>query len=1140
MPENISIRLVLIFFQFLLFTGGIFGQTLDLTLSLVDDSSGEPVEFAFVFLENTTIGGTTDESGLIEFKGERIEEHTIVITHLLYEEVKLKGSAITSELLVVRLKQKAYDLDEVTVKTKRTKSRNYKKWMKRFEEAFIGSRRVRKKVKILNPEVIWFEENRDTLIAHAVNNIQLRNELTGYVMHVALSEFSLSDQGDITYSGSIYFDDIIDELKKSETIERRRREYFRNSRQLFFKSLFWKHPVNTEEYTIGVTREKEDSGLVYTESDMEQLRWNRGISADTLAVDGYLTVIVKDKIREAWRLGSTKYSTVDAQKQSASFLLSKTGKFVVNKNGYVLNQADIEESGYWTNVRMAHELPINYLGNVIFQEEESIAILDELQSYKSKYNPEKIYVHTDKSAYLPFEHLWFKAYLVNAVDHSVDTPSEVVYVDLVNEKGEVVNNWLLNSKLGLTGDMKWTSTFNTGTYLLRAYTNHMRNQGEQYFFEKELVLSSLNNSLAKDDSAVGLAQVSFFPEGGDLVEAVTSQVAFVSVDSSGQPIDIAGVIKDNDGNVITTCQSMHRGIGMFQLVPSESKTYFLETSVEGDEMRFNLPPVQASGIGMQINATEANNIYIDILSDSKISKDAFLIGHMRGEVFTFVNDLSTDKSLTISKSSIPPGVVHFTLFDQYERPQAERLVFNDRGYEKNVINSENINLTDEEHSMTFTIDSLYLENAINLSMSIVDEVHYPSALVEQNISSYLHLNSDLEQHIQGLNAYLVGIDNTKRFYLDLILRTQVWRRFTWKDLKSKKDNEFAIETGYALHGLVTEVDNGSPLQSRVMITALGPEPHYEQMNSSSDGTFSYENLKANDSITYIIQARKGKFIPGEKESFELEGDRLVDITASAKMGLPFTKSKTVLSNLQKKDDFEEEALEELTTTYAALQRVDSTIWQIQSEEILIEGRRGNHTTNRPTRSSLTYLDRADWIHPATSGVALISAVSPRRTFYYGPEGKLYARVINAYGETISIPSQVIIDGFGDEMGGSTSTPHRLRTLPADMIESIFVGDGLVVVTTRTIPRSVEKSLDSGIIHIDHPGYYKAREFADLTSDTPSKLVSTVFWDPNVSFDEKGNLEISIKEDLQKSSYVVVLEGVSAQGDIISFRKRYGE
>lgn len=1118
-------------------SGTSHAQLQDTHLYIIDDSTGDPIEFAFVFLENTTFGGNTDTDGHISFEAISLSEHIIVVTHLLYKEVRLKGASIKENGLEIRLQPKSFDLTEVVVREKRKKNKNYKKWMKRFEEAFIGNRKVRRKVKLLNPEVIWFEEKEDTLHAYAVDNIRLRNELTGYEMHIALSKFTLSKEKDITYRGSIYYDDITDELKKPESVKRKRQHYFQHSRQLFFKSLFWKHPVLDEEFTFGITHQKDDGSYVYQDSKIEELKWKRGIYADTLSITDYMTVTVKDKITEAFK----QKGLLEGQRRNAigtSFLLSKTGTFVVNKNGYLLNQADIEESGYWTNLRMAYELPSDYVGDIYFHQEASIAILDELQQYNTNYHPEKIYVHTDKSTYMPLEHIWFKAYLVNAVDHSADTQSNVVYVDLVDEKGKIVNQWLLHTELGLTGDMKWTPDYMPGTYLMRAYTNHMRNQGEEFFFEKEIILTSLQESPPLRSIQNALSEIRFFPEGGDLITGVSCQVAFVATDSIGMPIDISGVIKDGNGDIVTECQTTHRGIGVFQLSPHPSMTYYLEASRGNTVIRYDLPTVLASGLSLRINANDEDDIFIDVLADNvQIHKDAFIIGHMRGKVFAFTDNLSVENPLRISKSSIPPGVVHFTVFDQYERPQAERLIFNDRNYEKQTVSANNVLLDDDSHTMTFTIDSLYIDESMNLSLSIVDKVHYPTALEEQNITSYLHLNSDLASHIQGLNSYLQDIDNSKRYYLDLILRTQAWRRFTWRDLADRREQTYPIESGYSITGQITEKENDTPIPSSVMITDLSPDAYYDNTVTNDNGTFAFTNLNDKEGTTYIIQAREGAYIDGT-DVIELKGDRLVDIEATPQLGVPYTGRSRVAKTLPETIGYEPNNMAHLMDTYVGLQNTDTTLWQLDAPEVTIRGKKARYTSGLPTRAGLIFLDNADWIAPSSRGVDLLNKVAPGRRFHFGSEGKLLATIINTYGETVVIPAQVIIDGIGAEPGGSTATTTRLRMLPADRIASIYVGGAKVIVNTRAIPRSVEKELDSGIIYIDHPGYYQAREFSKIREALRPQLMSTVVWDPNVAIDEDGKIQVSIDKDLHKEGYIVVLEGVSLQGDIINFRKKF--
>ena len=43
-----------------------------------------------------------------------------------------------------------------------------------------------------------------------------------------------------------------------------------------------------------------------------------------------------------------------------SYLRSKTGKIIVNRFGKILNPDDVEEVGYWANMRTATLLPTDY------------------------------------------------------------------------------------------------------------------------------------------------------------------------------------------------------------------------------------------------------------------------------------------------------------------------------------------------------------------------------------------------------------------------------------------------------------------------------------------------------------------------------------------------------------------------------------------------------------------------------------------------------------------------------------------------------------------------------------------------------------------------------------------------------------
>lgn len=51
---------------------------------------------------------------------------------------------------------------------------------------------------------------------------------------------------------------------------------------------------------------------------------------------------------------------------------------------------------------------------------------------------EKLWLHLDKPYYAAGDEMWFKAYLVDAVNHCSDTLSNFIYVDLIDRKGEIV------------------------------------------------------------------------------------------------------------------------------------------------------------------------------------------------------------------------------------------------------------------------------------------------------------------------------------------------------------------------------------------------------------------------------------------------------------------------------------------------------------------------------------------------------------------------------------------------------------------------------------------------------------------------------------------------------------------------------
>ena len=106
---------------------------------------------------------------------------------------------------------------------------------------------------------------------------------------------------------------------------------------------------------------------------------------------------------------------------------------------------------------------------------------NKLEDYYRRYPQQKVYLHLDKTAYHAGEKIWYRAYLVDARSHRPDTISKNLVVELVNSFGQISLIQLLRLENGFArGDFHIPDTLAEGLYQIRAYTNWMRNFGEEY------------------------------------------------------------------------------------------------------------------------------------------------------------------------------------------------------------------------------------------------------------------------------------------------------------------------------------------------------------------------------------------------------------------------------------------------------------------------------------------------------------------------------------------------------------------------------------------------------------------------------------------------------------------------------------
>jgi len=315
-------------------------------------------------------------------------------------------------------------------------------------------------------------------------------------------------------------------------------------------------------------------------------------------------------------------------------------------------------------------------------------VMATLEQYMLQYPPEKVYLFTDKPHYAVGENVWFKGWLVNGADHYPNSPSKIVYVELVAPDSSVVLQQTLRVVEGtLNGDFYLPHELPAGEYILRAYTAWMRNFDQGFFFQRQLSIGNLTVETKQSTPSDNQLLLRFYPEGGECVAGMPAVFGIEAVDKSGIPInELTIAILDRSGNEVTSAKIFSDGLGRVDLTSIRGEEYSVVVKDASDKKHigqsYNLPKPLTQGFTMRIEATHNQEIGIQILnnidSPSMQNQEILILGHVRGIVY-YAAVGRTDREefvAQVDRSRFPPGIIQFTLFTDVGAPVVERLVYN--------------------------------------------------------------------------------------------------------------------------------------------------------------------------------------------------------------------------------------------------------------------------------------------------------------------------------------------------------------------------------------------------------------------------------------------------------------------------------
>lgn len=488
-----------------------------------------------------------------------------------------------------------------------------------------------------------------------------------------------------------------------------------------------------------------------------------------------------------------------------------------------------------------------------------------LHIYSDKYQEEKVYLHFDKSSYLPGETIWFKAYIMEGIMPT--ETSKNFYVELADATGNVLQR--ITSPISIAsakGKFLIPSTFKGTSVHIKAYTSWMLNFDSAFLYHKNIVVVQPTTTTVTKQKPI--ASITFFPEGGDLINTIENKLAFKANTAYGNPVNIKGALYNAAGKLVDSFSSKHDGMGSILFTPQKGESYKAIWKDEWGTVHTNALPL-AKEEGATISLNEQDNQLHVLIKRTATAPENFKALKLVATMFKQVVYRSNAKLFSntsaegiIPLTELPSGVLQVTLLDANWMPVAERIYFvKNQDYELLAdarIFKPNLN-TKGKNTLEINVPDSLLGN---LSVAVTDAD--ANASNSENIITSLLLTSDIKGYVHKPNFYFANdADSTKKF-LDLVMLTHGWRKIKWLEVNQNKLPVITHPKDSAYLSLGGKVFGANASQLReagdinLIIRTKDSAKQFLSLPLKPDGTFQQKNYIFFDTVTVFYQFNKKK------------------------------------------------------------------------------------------------------------------------------------------------------------------------------------------------------------------------------------------------------------------------------------------
>lgn len=528
---------------------------------------------------------------------------------------------------------------------------------------------------------------------------------------------------------------------------------------------------------------------------------------------------------------------------------------------------------------------------------------------------EKVYLVTDRDAYVSGDTVRFRAFLVNASTHAKpQNGSKFIYVELTNPFGETVKRIKIKQHDdAFAGIIPIDEETPEGAYTLTAYTQFIQNSGSDYFFQKSLpILSNLSQKYSL------IADFDGYKMTATLIDKFSKKPVRAEAISIYGPDEIVfaeGIRHRSSHTIKITKRMFEAGIvklvfdryEKFVALPQDTRNISLTFHPEGGYLipdQKNLLAFKA--IDRKGLSVDFNGIIIDedgrnaaVITSIHNGMGSIQFTPQRGKTYhamvngeKFPLPLANDSATILRISSLNADSIsvrlsgrileNFSLIAHNGGNVTLAMPFDGTGIEisRSTLGSGIVQLllVDSDGN---TLSSRMIFNhsgyVYNDTYDSVPEGDYAIRAMRggfdqpsSSIVSNLLLQSELKGYIEDADYYFRNRDSKTDSDIDLVMLTHGWERYdvpsAFKKIFTFPQNP--IEIGGEISGIVKSRWRGKPLVDAIVMLISPKLDYAAQTFTDPEGKFTFNGLDWPENTPFIIQAFNSK---GDKEhNFDID------------------------------------------------------------------------------------------------------------------------------------------------------------------------------------------------------------------------------------------------------------------------------